>query len=218
MPPPHRPLTQFEQPIALHVVRTGTVNGWEYAAFLESPAGPLVEVYTSMNPQCVTLSPKVLRAINAGTPIVVHHNHLSQESLSDDDWSGLCTKFAETFAHCADGTIYWGRVINQLEVQRVIAGPGETNAMNKLFSVIQGHPDPRFAQHPAIAQIAFFYRKEVLNRAMHCCGFVDYGASWGASNIQPTSPNPSIVGSAGLVGSVWDQLFDDAATSLAPTL
>jgi hypothetical protein len=48
-----RTLTQFEQPIAAAVLKLGSQQRWEFAAFLAAPMGPLIEIRTVMRPDGV---------------------------------------------------------------------------------------------------------------------------------------------------------------------
>lgn len=182
-----RTLTSFEFPIASSVERLGTANSWEFAAFLESPTGPLIEIKTMMLDDRCDPSSDVHNAATNGKLIVVHHNHLSQESLSFPDWCGLSKIFDETFAHCADGTVYWGRVRDKKTVLSIIQGTAQTvqmNAETELFKLLNGGPNA--------VDLASFFRKEVVNRAMLQRGIVEYEYSWGTGStlpyVRPGSP------------------------------
>lgn len=210
MPP--RPLTAFEQPIAATVVRLGTANSWEFASFLEAPVGPLIELRTLMRDDACDPSQDVHATAARGTAVVVHHNHLSQQSLSFPDWEGLCDVFSETFAHCADGTVYWGKVLSRPDVVRVRSKSSrvELDATNALFAQLGDLP------HAAI--VAEFFRKEVANRAMSDCGFVDYRHAWGTGTAVPytRAGQPKLGTSAGLLGNMIDKQIDRAAQVIAP--
>ncbi len=149
-----------------------------------------------------------------GTAVVVHHNHLSQQSLSFPDWQGLCNIFSETFAHCADGTIYWGKVVSRPDVVRVLSKSSsvELDATNALFAQLWHRSDA--------AVVAEFFRKEVANRAMRTRGFVDYQHVWGTDAAIPyaRTGQPALGTSAGLLGNMIDQQIDRAAQVIAPTL
>jgi hypothetical protein len=219
MPP--RPLTTFEIPIADAVIIFGLLKQWEFAAYLNTPNGPLIEMRCLMRDDCADPSQNVRSIAETGTQIVVHHNHLSQESLSFPDWNGLATLFDETFAHCADGTRYWGRVLNRPCVEKVIhcaAQTVEMNAENHLFSTLNNVPNQ--ANHPMTpAFLAHFFRKEVVNRAMRLRKFVDYEYSWGMQNIIPYfRPGQTAPGPVGILGTVLEVYIDQAANVLAPTL
>ncbi|MCL6654834.1 hypothetical protein A6R70_21355 [Agrobacterium rubi] len=209
-----RPLTTFEQPIAAAVVRLGTVNFWEFAGFLETPTGPLIEIRTLMRDDACDPSPDVHVSADRGNHIIVHHNHLTQQSLSFPDWDGLGTIFSETFAHCADGTVYWGKVVSRSDVLRVRANGHrvEIDSENTLFALL-GH-------RPHAANVAHFFRREVANRAMRIRGFVDYEHCWGSGSTlpyfrpgQPTHGTP-----AGVLGKLIDQQIDVAAQTIASGL
>jgi len=155
---------------------------------------------------------------NAGAQIVVHHVHLSQESLSIPDWNGLVTLFSETFAHCADGTRYWGRVVDRAWVEKIVhcdAQRVEMNAQNHLFSILNGTTFNSIG-----ANAAQFFRKEVVNRAMRLHGFVEYEYSWGSKAVPPhvRQGYPAPPSSAGILGTSLEVHIDQAASLLAPTL
>lgn len=209
---PTRPLTHFEQAYANQVVLDGVQNGWEYAAFMESSSGPLIAYSTSKAPQYVIPPHSVHSALSAGIPIVIHHNHLSQESLSCDDWNGLANGIAESFAHCADGTVYWGSVVDKVEVLRLcLTQKTQMNADTAWANVV----NPYLPNNPLVSWVTGFFGKEELNRAMHLRGFVNYGYLWGAKQI---SPYQTVYGPTGLTGQNFDHLIDQAAIQFAPTL
>jgi hypothetical protein len=162
---PLRSLTTFETPIAAAVVTLGSQQNWEFAAYLEAPTGPLVEIRTLMRDDGADPSQDVHAKAATGASIVVHHNHLSQESLSFPDWYGLATTFDETFAHCADGTIYRGRVLDCCQIKRIISGSAltvEQNAETHLFTLLNARNGP----YPA--ELAHFFRKEVSTAPCVC--------------------------------------------------
>jgi hypothetical protein len=215
MPP--RQLTSFETPIAQAVVALGTSQNWEFAAYLETATGRLIEIRTLMRDDGADPSQDVHDKAAAGAPIVVHHNHLSQESLSFADWNGLATVFDETFAHCADGTAYWGRVLNHCCVQKIVCCSAQTiemNAETQLFTILNG-----IGNAQAVA-LAGFFRKEVVNRAMRIRSFVEYEFEWGTGNAQPyVRPGAAPVpGPAGILGRNLNQHIDQAAANLAPSI
>jgi hypothetical protein len=204
-------LSAFEQPIAVDIVELGTLKTWEFAAFLETQVGPLIEFITRMTDDGADPSSDVLSAMKRTGKVVVHHNHLSQESLSFADWTGLTVIAAETFAHCADGTIYWGRVLDIASVGRILdrAIAIETEGENSLFELL--------GDHPAAISLSAFFRKEVVNRAMRLKGFVEYEVEWGTQaatpNVRPGSISPP--GSAGNMGRTFHSYIDAAASNLA---
>ncbi|WP_194727136.1 hypothetical protein [Noviherbaspirillum malthae] len=210
MPP--RPLTQFEQNYANQVVANGTQNGCEYAAYLESPSGPLIICTTSNSTQMVDTPPSVHSAITARIPVVVHHNHLSQQSLSDDDWYGLSNGIAETFAHCADGTVYWGTVVVKAEVLKLCYDQKTQMDADNTWSK---YAPQHMSNDPLWNWIFGFYGREVLNRAMQLQGLVKYGYSWGS---KPITRHQAVSGSAGLTGQQLDHLINQAAAEFAKTL
>ncbi|WP_454748923.1 hypothetical protein [Ciceribacter selenitireducens] len=194
--------------------RLGTASSWEFAAFLKTPTGPLIEVRTLMRDDACDPSQDVHASAARGNPIVVHHNHLTQQSLSFPDWDGLCSIFSETFAHCADGTVYWGKVVSHADVLRVRAKAQnvELDATNALAKELGYQPDS--------AIVAEFFRKEVVNRAMLLCGFVEYEHAWGKGFALPyVRPGQTALGKpAGAFGSAIDHEIDLSAQAIAPCL
>jgi hypothetical protein len=144
---PPRSLTQYEMPIVQLINDLGSAHKYEYAAFLESADGPLIEIRVDMRADGADPSNVVHPKAEQGVNIVVHHNHLSQESLSSDDWNGLNEIFDEMFAQCNDGTIYWGRVLDHAKVKKVLDkyGKHEIAAQNYLFNV--PHREDEFLGH-----------------------------------------------------------------------
>jgi hypothetical protein len=216
MPP--RRLTAFEGTIANAVVSLGISHDWEFGAYLITPVGPLIEIRCLMRDDSADPSQDVHSLANAGAQIVVHHVHLSQESLSIPDWNGLVTLFSETFAHCADGTRYWGRVVDRAWVEKIVhcdAQRVEMNAQNHLFSILNGTTFNSIG-----ANAAQFFRKEVVNRAMRLRGFVEYEYSWGSKAVPPhvRQGYPAPPSSAGILGTSLEVHIDQAASLLAPTL
>lgn len=214
---PIRALTTFENDIASEVVELGNLKLWEFAAFLEAPLGPLLEFSTRRNAFSADPSQEIINRTGSSQRVVIHHNHLSQESLSFPDWNGL-TEFAEeTFAHCADGTIYWGKVLKECAVKAKVNNPGtaETDAANLLFNILQKN-----YSSPYDTYIATFFRKEVINRAMRIRNWVEYEFAWGSNPIIPPPLSGGLpqTWSAGQIGQQISVYIDQAATALAPTL
>ena len=211
MPP--RPRTAFEIPIEQAVVSLGIAQSWEFAGYLETPLGPLIEIRTLMRQDGADPSQSVIDAA-AGNKLVVHHNHLSQESLSVPDWNGLATLFDEAFAHSADGKTYWGRVVDHQTVVRLIRTSPLCEDQNILFSILLAANvnDP--------TGLAFFFRKEVFNRAMKLRGFVEYEYTWGTQNVTPLGRPVSSPAypPAGIAGVQIDHFIDQAAAAMAPQL
>jgi len=205
-----RALSPLEDEISKAIVSLADVQQWEFAAFLETANGPLIEIRTLMRIDGADPSEDVHRRAKQGGNIVVHHNHLSQESLSDADWNGLTDVFSETFAHCSDGTSYWGRAKDKSAIAKALATPGlENTATNLLFKLIFTDPDS--------ALIAMFFRKEVINRAMCICGIVEYEYIWGSTCALPHGAKIN-VRPANEWGKHFDLDIDKAAKSLAQTL
>lgn len=214
---PIRTLTSFEHTVADAVVELGTLKGWEFAAFLKAPSGPLLEFITMMVPHGADPSNDIKSRMAPADRVVIHHNHLSQQSLSVPDWNGLTVFADQTFAHCEDGTRYWGKVIDETAVTHVLkkAMTVEVEAENFLFAILNSlKPDP------TAVEFAHYYRKEVVNRAMKLAGFVDYEFSWDSKTTPPPPypGSPAQTWSAGSIGSLICTHIDTAAARLAPTL
>jgi hypothetical protein len=63
---------------------------------LEGTDGPQIgTLFTSRRVDGVDLREDVVQRAREHGSVIVHHNHLSQESLSDTDWRGLIEVFAE---------------------------------------------------------------------------------------------------------------------------
>jgi hypothetical protein len=212
-----RALTQFEVSLVQELVILGTTNNWEYATLLTSADGPSINgLQTSMRTDAVALTPEFLHSLPQPRSIIIHHNHLSQESLSDADWLGLNNFFLETFAHCEDGTIYWGQVINNFDVSRVLENYGlhECNASTILCNIMMG----KGFYHNTLTDEATFFRKEIINRAMRIAGFVAYEFSWGVKSCAPSTNGPWIQCSVGSLGLKINDFIDLAAAELAKSL
>lgn len=209
-----RKLTPFEAPIAKAVVDLGAVRHWEFSAFLESDKGPLIELRTLCKYDGCDPSEDVHRQAKNGKLIVVHHNHLSQESLSSPDWMGLANLFHETWAHCADGTVYWGRVTKHCEVKRIIGSAIDETAIETMICNILC---PKYNQQGV--HLAGFFRKEIINRAMKICGFVEYEYEWGlGGNILQFLQTSTIGHCAGYWGRKLEPEINQAAKQLARCL
>ena len=214
MPP--RPLTQFEKPIVDAVVSMGVCQGWEFAAYLETSKGPLIEIRTLMRRDGADPSVDVLQKAGNGK-LVCHHNHLSQESLSSADWRGLAQIFDETWAHCEDGTQYYGRVIDICNVERILRTnyeAVESSAETKLFKILNAKNNPR------ATDLAGLFRKDVLNRAMCEREMVVYDVSWGTKNIPSCAVQnfPKLLNPVGSYGTSLIKDIDEAAKIVAATL
>lgn len=151
--------------------------------------------------------------------MVIHHNHLSQESLSAADWNAATLLIREIYAHCADGTIYYGSVIDANSVNRVINNyyDYQCKAENKLFNIL----DSSFQMNLPAAQLAHFFRKEVINQAMRQRNFFTYDVQWGTINTMlpySRSGTPPIPCSAGTAGQIISSHITQAASLLGPHL
>ena len=209
-----RELSSLEKEVAAAVVLLGQSHNWEFAAYIDVSSGSLIELITRMISVAADPSGDVHKRIQSGASVIVHHNHLSQESLSSADWKGLVSLFDETFAHCADGTTYWGRVRNDDAVDCVISNylRHEMNAQNYLSQSL------REQNCPYSSELGCFFRKEVINQAMKTRCFVDYEVSWGSQPL-PVFPCMSIpAGAAGIFGRRISQHISNASNMLASSL
>lgn len=212
-----RLLTQFETVVAQQILSSSSVHRYEFAAFLESPDGPMIGgLQTDMQIDGVQPSEEVITRANQGIAIIIHHNHLSQESLSNADWNGLITYFHETFAHSEDGTTYWGRVLDKKSVLKVLeAYDGhEMNATTLLCNTMFQHGIYR----DTLTNEATFFRKEIINRAMQFRGFVEYDVSWGNGTCPPRGKDQWIQNPVRSIGPAMDLSINIAAQQLAPSL
>ena len=209
-------MTPIEQRAADAVLKLGSQERWEFAAFLAAPTGPLIEIRTVMRSDGVDPSLDVLQKAGNGQ-LVCHHNHVSQESLSSADWRGLVRIFNETWAYCEDGTRYYGRVLDINGVERVLrrnylglAARAETHLTNLLNA--QGHLEA-YTLGP-------FFGKEMLNRAMLLRDLVEYKFDWGTTAIPPPVPNglTPLKHHAGHYGPLLATEIDQVAAAIAPAL
>ncbi|WP_127341497.1 hypothetical protein [Enterobacter roggenkampii] len=186
---------------------------WEFAAYFDQSSGSLIELITKAKDDQAEPSLDVILKALKGDQIVVHHNHLSQESLSKADWNGANRLFNEIFAHCTDGTKYWGKVISFENVAKIILEYVyySTEADNALVKVLQNHS----LDHLSTSGL---FTKEIINRAMKIKQFVEYEYVWGTQNLN-LPYNVSIpyqyTDSIGHYGKAIDSYIDNAAVILA---
>ena len=172
-----RSLTAYEKPIVALINQLAQAHHYEYAAFLQTNNGPLIELKTDMRDDAVATSCLVKKLAMSGQQILVHHNHLSSESLSRPDWRGLTEFFQETFAYGKDGTRYYGRVIDKVHVEKVMNNYDihQGQAETELFEAfLEFQPNP--------VDLGKKFGKEVLNRALRIRGWVDYRFCWGPNS------------------------------------
>lgn len=203
-----RSMTDLEQKTALLLVEAGESSRWEYSASLECSTGPLLEFSTERLDYKANPSPSILAEILQWPNFVLHHNHLSGESLSLDDWRGASCLFKEIYAHCNDGTSYYGKVLDAEKVLSVIDNKEsmEMNAENCLFNFTNN------------TKVDAFFRKEVICRALKIRGYVEYGNSWGTKRISHQAVlNINIwdVQSVGQLGIACESWVQAAAVELS---
>jgi hypothetical protein len=147
----------------------------------------------------------VLAEIEHWPEVVLHHNHLSGESLSISDWRGTSTYFNEIYAHCNDTTSYYGKVLDKRKILSIVNNISlnlEIDAENILFNYVNN------------AVVAGFFRKDVICRAFKLRGYVEYGYSWGilsVNHINVLNMNLSGISSIGQLGRVFNPMIDMAA-------
>lgn len=201
-----RTMTPLETKTVLLLIEAGEQSHWEYSASLETPDGPLLEFSTEMLENQANPSSMLLYCISKFPKFVLHHNHLSGESLSGSDWRGASLYFNEIFAHCNDGTSYYGNVINHKRNLAFLFQTLEVNAQDLLF------------KHTDNPDIDGFFRKEVINRAFKIKGLVEYEYKWGTLSIPHQKiVNMNIPGiqSVGELGVMYDDAINKAAHNLS---
>lgn len=175
-----RPLEPIEQQVASALIELARVREWEFSAALDLKEGKVVEFCTSMVRDGSDFAESVNnRARSNPQSITVHHNHLSKESLSWPDWNGLIEmRFKETFAHCDDGTTYWGRVIQENDVKNCFAKRSETDDLANRLLCEQFVGKVKNRQDEV--WVTSFYIKHVVATAMSRKGYVKYDVHWGS--------------------------------------
>lgn len=207
-----RNLSPIEDIVAKAVVELGSLKNWEFAAYLEKQDGPLIEIITRMKDNRADPSADVLQLVTKPQTVIVHHNHLSQESLSRSDWNGASKHFAEIFAHCSDGTIYWGAVKSKEKVNKTF----EINGLIDKADDILAHKLRSSSQEEYAG--CYKFGKEIINRAMKLKMYVDYKYCWGDSiNSLPleTGGIYHFPKSVGGIGKIINSYIDDAAKILS---
>ncbi|MGA4651326.1 hypothetical protein [Enterobacter hormaechei] len=201
-----RQMTNLEIITAELLVKAGENTKWEYSAILQSSKGPLLEVSTEKLPQRATPSDSIMAEIMQWPEVVLHHNHLSGESLSLSDWRGTSVYFNEIYAHCNDMTSYYGKVLDKERILSLVNDTSlnlEIDAENTLFNYVKN------------AEVAGFFRKDVICRAFKLRGYVEYGYSWGilsADHMNVLNVNIDEISSVGKLGRIFDPMIDMAAS------
>ncbi|HFU2361824.1 TPA: hypothetical protein ACIGPV_003726 [Klebsiella variicola] len=216
-----RTLTQFEKKFIDKMVLAGVKTEWEFAVFLETQDGPLIELISRMKDNGADPSLDVHNKAKTIKTIVVHHNHLRDKSLGCADWHGIATLFCETYAHCSDGTIYYGRVINKERIKNLgdrlkgdLLEEAEKHLIKELNSNFN-HPSLDEFDNPIIAS---FFDREVLNRALRIKNLVDYGCQWGtARTYSSTVGTLNILGidNLGELGKLFESNIETSAQDFA---
>lgn len=184
---------------------------WEYSASLESPLGPLLEIRTEKMSGKANPSQLLINDSSSYPHYVLHHNHLSGESLGFADWCGASTHFNEIFAHCNDGTYYYGKVL-----QKDILLSKINSVKIHLESIAENCLNDRLLD--VYSQAISFFRKDVICRAFKLRGYVDYGYQWGCSTVKHTEVermNINGIISVGKLGAILDTIINEAACELS---
>lgn len=204
-----RTLSTLEQHCVNIIFEAYRSTGWEYSAFFDSSNGALIELLTEQNASGADPSQRLVRMARSGTEFIVHHNHPSQGSLSLSDWNGAATlNFREIFAHCEDGTVYWGTAANSAKLQYFFySNPIDQRGERILVDLLCKNEC-----FDDISAVAIFGR-EIANRAMKIVGYVDYEVSWGST--QSPSANSSAPTSVSHWAKKYESLIDEAAKLLA---
>lgn len=204
-----RKMSDLEEKTAHLLVEAGENARWEYSASLQCPQGPLIEFRTEKLDNQANPSASVLDNMCEWPNFVLHHNHLSGQSLSFADWRGTSMFFNEIYAHCNDGTVYYGRVLNKDKVLYIIDNIKdqiEVGSENILFKYTNNN------------QLSSFFRKEVICRALKIKGYVEYGYIWGGLSInhqEILNLKLTNIGSIGGLGNNYENLLQCAALDLS---
>jgi len=190
------------------LVEAGESARWEYSASLECSTGPLLEFITERLDYKANPSLPLLQDAKKLPNYVLHHNHLSGESLSFGDWRGASCCFNEIYAHCNDGTSYYGKVLDKEKVLSAIENREfiESNAEDCLF------------YFTCNTLLGSFFRKEVICRALKIRTYVEYGSSWGKKHLSHQAIlniNMAGVETIGQLGDICEQLIQSAALKLS---
>ncbi|RZI43672.1 hypothetical protein EGT07_07840 [Herbaspirillum sp. HC18] len=209
-----RTLTLLEQRCVDLITAGERTTGWEYAAYLESKDGPLIELLTRRNTFGADPPQDLIDMAQKGTRFVVHHNHPSQGSLSLADWNGAATlNFEEIFAYSGDGTIYWGRGIDCAKLREFYS----QNPIDQLAERLLCDDLVQAQRFDALPDVPSRFACEVANRAMKIKNYVDYEVRWGSTNV-PLAPNmvhTSGGAPAHVLAQKFEHFFDSAAMRLA---
>jgi len=176
-----RTLTSIEENCVTEIFEYFNETGFEYAVYLASQDGPVVErvkgTAIGADP-----SPESIERARKGEAFVVHHNHPSQGALSDTDWFGTATLgFKEIFAHSADGTIYWGKCLQPVQLLRLKTGPKDKNLAQQAYAVLS---DVLFGASLFDETIYVdMLQMHVLSLALKYKNIVDYQVQWGTRDI-----------------------------------
>ncbi|MDD5587049.1 MAG: hypothetical protein PHY92_08880 [Alphaproteobacteria bacterium] len=171
-----RSLSQLENNVVSAIKGFSAIKTWEFSAAIKNKE-MLLYFGTQMIKDASELPCHVNEMAKNGVEITVHHNHLSNESLSWADWHGLAEiGYYETFAHAANGIIYWGQVINKDAVMNCYSNRTTIdNALQRVLpSVIVDRGFGRAYEDWANS----FFEKHVLAESLKAKGYVNYDVDW----------------------------------------
>lgn len=138
-----------------------------------------IDVYTDRHPRGANASPLLQQHWSAAGRIILHHNHMSGESLSHLDWQALCTKpMDEIVAHAPDGSVFLGKPVDPVGTLTALTNwHNATIAADNAMMALMGRA-------PNAATLAGKLSKHVLALALAENGHVTYeqefGPSWSA--------------------------------------
>lgn len=193
-----RTLTTEEQQaiVALHAI--GPISRWEWMAAFDANAIDLITFCTDRHPRGVGADASLRAHWTAGGRCIVHHNHLSRESLSNKDWDALVSQPAdEIFAHTDDGSIFQGQPVDRPELAAALANwEAATYAADAAFMAAM-------PPLPNLIDLTEQLSKHLLGCALERRGLAVYtyemGPSWSALVAAYPSAIASGVGAAAAV-------------------
>ncbi|QNM83320.1 hypothetical protein H8M03_02950 [Sphingomonas sabuli] len=168
---------EYQAITALHAI--GPLSGWEWMAAFDTNAIDLITFCTDRHPCGVGADAALLAHWAAGGRCIVHHNHLSGESLSNKDWGALVSQPAdEIFAHTDDGSIFQGLIVDR---------PGMAAALGKWRDATNAADAAFMAAMPPLPNLLNLTNqlsKHLLGSALARRGLATYayelGPSWSA--------------------------------------
>jgi len=172
-----RQLSSKEIEIRDSILDLSKTREWEFSGILNARNEILIELKTEMLPQrCEPSADVHILANQPDSHLILHHNHLTKESLSSADWNGACYLFKEIFAHCDDGTTYYGKVKDKLQVLKNIEQFTYQQHLLSAGNLILNNSQKLYFFNATPID----YAKETINNAMKIKGYIEYDVDWGA--------------------------------------